>query len=153
MTEEKPLIRIIHAHPRLAWFNPTTLTYKWDGKRYRVQDERTFYLIIAQLMREDTPAPEAPKKEEEPAPAPEAPSPEDPPVSTKMDEAMLVALQHPDWTNKQVAEAVDCHEKYLTSREAHFYKELRKMQREQRRKSLPRGTKSGDDGGMEAWDE
>jgi hypothetical protein len=70
----------------------------------------------------------------------------------KLNAAIALKAQNPDWTNKQIAAAVGCSEKYLSSPDANLYKRLCKDLRAAHRATLPRGSK-GRDEEMEAWDD
>jgi len=66
------------------------------------------------------------------------------------DRAIGLLVTHPDWTNKQIAAKVPCHRrtlgKWLRFREA------RRIQRGTKG-SLPHGSKDGETGDVEAWDD
>ena len=61
---------------------------------------------------------------------------------------MLIA--HPEWTNKRIAEEVGCHPKTL-SRPGSFREARKAIKGADCR--LPRGSKNGETGDIEAWDD
>ena len=64
--------------------------------------------------------------------------------------AMALLIQHPDWTNARIADAIGCNVKYLS--QLPNFKAAKKLVRESGKRNLPRGSK-GKKGDVEAWDE
>lgn len=64
--------------------------------------------------------------------------------------AVALRMEHPDWTNKQIAQAVGCHEKTLS----HYptFRATTKAVKSQAASILPTGSKNGETGDLEAWD-
>jgi hypothetical protein len=64
--------------------------------------------------------------------------------------ALALLFEHTDWTNKRIAEELDCHPKSL-SRFEKFTKARAEIK--SGRNELPRGCKDGRSGSIDAWDE
>jgi len=73
-------------------------------------------------------------------------------IGTSSKEAMALALlvQHPDWTDTEIAEAVPCRRQSLYDWQR--FRMARQTLKQTGKKSMPKGSKSAD-GGVEAWDE
>lgn len=71
-------------------------------------------------------------------------------VLSKKARALAALTDHPDWTDEQIAQAAGCHVKSLYRwKEFRLARELLKGGREE----FPRGSKDGESGELEAWDE
>ncbi|HEY1687189.1 MAG TPA: hypothetical protein VGG19_20685 [Tepidisphaeraceae bacterium] len=69
---------------------------------------------------------------------------------SKVAKAMHLLVKNPKWSNKQIAEAVGCHEKYLSnSKQFRQARNLLKSNKD----GLARGSKDNDSGHMESWDD
>jgi hypothetical protein len=69
---------------------------------------------------------------------------------SKEQQALAVLVKHPDWTNKQIADEIGAHEKSL-SRWSIFQKA--KEAQKTVRKDFPEGSKDGQTGDLEAWEQ
>jgi len=66
--------------------------------------------------------------------------------------ALATLVDHPKWTNEQIADAVGCHVKTLSSKDWKKFRAARGTLADGR-KNMPRGTKNKKTGDVEAWDE
>ncbi len=69
-----------------------------------------------------------------------------------LEKALALLVIHPDWTHQQIADAVGVTRTTLYKPAWSMYRDARKALRGAAQGNIPRGSKNGDTGKMEAWD-
>jgi hypothetical protein len=69
---------------------------------------------------------------------------------SKKAKALAALAEHPDWTDEQIAAAAGCQRTSLYRMKA--FQQAREILRDGRKK-MPRGSKDGKSGNVEAWDD